>query len=70
MTSMAEKKIGHNVTDVTRMQMQHKTATRHTIPFLITKLTCHLLKINATLQKEEEMLMTESAVIVTPFPSD
>jgi hypothetical protein len=50
MTSMAEKKFGQNVTDVTRMQMQHKT-TRHTIPFLVTKLTCHLLKINATLQK-------------------
>jgi len=39
---MAEKKtIGQNVSDVTRIQMQHKTATRHTIPFLITKLTCH-----------------------------
>jgi hypothetical protein len=47
MTSVAEKKFGQNVTGVRRMQMQHKTATRQTIPFLITKLPCHLLQINA-----------------------
>jgi hypothetical protein len=29
-----------------------------------------LLKINAMLQKEEEMLMTGSAVIITPFQGD
>jgi len=29
-----------------------------------------LLKINATLQKEEEMLMTGSAIIITPFQGE
>jgi hypothetical protein len=52
------------------MQMQHKTATRQTIPFLITNLPCHLLQINAMLQEEEEMLMTESSVIITPFTGE
>jgi hypothetical protein len=29
---MAGKTFGQHVTDITRMQMQHKTATTHTIP--------------------------------------